>query len=248
MSSSRRGIVVGRRPDGSSSPKSTSTRASAISWPPNQICSTAGATSAQSLVTTDPELTTTTVRSLAAHTRRISSGWSPGRSIDSRSLPSVSQSRLVPTTSTTASAAVATATARSMRSSGVGARTPTLAPLSIAASAGVHSTSTRTGRPATIDTSASASALPMPKNSSPGGMGRSIPSTTTSPSTRSRALPACTRVRAWSPSTAGVYVVLARNEKDRRSDTPGARSKWRIRPSLKVAVPTSGPVQSVESK
>ena len=248
MSSSRWGIVVGRRPDGSSSPTRTSTRASAISWPPNQAWRTAGATSAQSLVTTDPELTTTTVRPLAAHTRRISSGWPPGRSIESRSLPSVSQSRLVPTTSTTASAVAAAATARSMRSSGDGVLTPTFTPLRNTAPSDVHSTATSTGRPATMVTTASASALPMAKNSSPGGMGWAIPSTTTCPSTSSRARPACTKVRAWSPSTTGVKVVVARNEKDRRSATPGTRSKWRIRPSRTVALPTTGPVQSVESK
>ena len=99
LCSSRSGKVVGSRPAGSASPKRTSAIADAISWPPSHTCTTAATSSAQGIVTGDPALTTTTVRGFAGDAPdATSSSWSPGRSMVSRSWPSLSHSSLVPTT------------------------------------------------------------------------------------------------------------------------------------------------------
>ena len=73
-------------------------------------------------------LTTTTVRSLTAATRRISSAWRPGKARVVRSRPSVSVSADVPTQTMATSAAAAAATARSSSASPSGVRKPTRKP------------------------------------------------------------------------------------------------------------------------
>ena len=73
-------------------------------------------------------LTTTTVRSLTAATRRISSAWRPGNARVVRSRPSVSLSADVPTQTMATSAAAAATTARSNRASLSDVRKPTRNP------------------------------------------------------------------------------------------------------------------------
>ena len=73
VSSRRAGYVIGSRPPGSTSPVSTSTRASPISWPGNHSCSTAGASASHGIVTGEPVFSTTTVFGLAATTAATSS-------------------------------------------------------------------------------------------------------------------------------------------------------------------------------
>ena len=62
------------------------------SAPPNQVSSTAATWSAQGSRTGAPELTTTTVRGLAAATLRTSSSCRPGSASEVRSKPSLSTS------------------------------------------------------------------------------------------------------------------------------------------------------------
>ncbi len=117
--SSDAGQVIGSRPPGSTSPSSTSASALPNSWPPNQVSSTAAASRAQGSRTGAPEFTTTTVRGLAAMTRRTSSSWRPGSASDVRSKPSLSTSAVVPTTTTATSLAPASAAAAAISSSSV---------------------------------------------------------------------------------------------------------------------------------
>ena len=70
--------MVGRRPPGSDSPRSTSTSPLAYSCPANQAWSTAPAPSAHGMPTGEPELTTTTLRGLASATLVTSSSWPAG--------------------------------------------------------------------------------------------------------------------------------------------------------------------------
>ena len=92
------------RPEASASPNSTAASAAPVSWPRYDIWTTAATSSAQSIVTGEAVLTTTTVRGLAAATCRTSATWSGGRSIVVASRPSVSRSSW-PTTTTATSAA-----------------------------------------------------------------------------------------------------------------------------------------------
>src|SRR5260370_155525 len=117
--SSLAGEVVGSRPPGSACPSSTSASAFPNSWPPNQVSSTAATSPAQGSRTGAPEFTTTTVRGLAAATRRTSSSWRPGSASDVRSKPSLSTSAVVPTTTTATSLPAASATAAAISSSSV---------------------------------------------------------------------------------------------------------------------------------
>src|SRR4051812_48706595 len=104
-------MVVGNFPDGETSPDTTSASALPHSCPGNQVCMIAATLSAHGIDTGDAALTMTTVRELTAAMARTSSSCGGGSDIESRSLPSVSQSLSVPTTQTTASARRASATA-----------------------------------------------------------------------------------------------------------------------------------------
>ena len=181
--------MIGRRPPGSASPVTMSTRAFAISWPPNHACTTAPTSSTQSMVTGAPVLTTTTVFGLAAATRRTSSSCSPGRSIDSRSRPSLSHSALLPTTTIAASALDAIAAARSSRSATSGRRQPIRTPRMIPGPVAANSAARSTDWPATRSSTTPRSSLAMPNISRPGGGGSVTPSNTRSPSMMPRLCP-----------------------------------------------------------
>ncbi len=84
--------------------------------------------SSHGIVTGEPVLSTTTVFGLAAATAATRSSCSPGRAIDVRSSPSVSQSSSVPTTTMATSASAATAAARAIASSTGTGRAPTTSP------------------------------------------------------------------------------------------------------------------------
>ena len=101
----RTGNVVGSLPDGDTSPlQHVGERVAPLLA---RRTSTAGSRRRRrptASSTGDAAFTTTTVRGFAAATARTSSSCGGGSAIDSRSLPSVSQSLSVPTTHTTASA------------------------------------------------------------------------------------------------------------------------------------------------
>ena len=163
---------------------------------------------------------------LAASTRRISSSWRPGRSIDGRSSPSDSHSPVVPTTSTTASAAAAASSARRISPSGSGGRRPTRSAPDVRA---VENSSDHLDR----DAGLAARRAPRPRRCParsrrcPGGTARRTPSMTAVPSTTTRPLPACTSVNTWVPVSSGVKVVWARNDQPAspRPGTGGSRPK-----------------------
>ena len=157
----------------------------------------------------------------------------PGRSMVSRSCPSLSQSSLVPTITTTASAV-----GRGRRWPGradpaaTGRRRPSFAPRRKTPSRSANSTTTSTACPDTSSTCASASALPNPKNSVPGPGGFATPSITTLPPTSTRARPPiCTSEKVCGPVSSGTYVAVARNEKSAMSTPGGVASMSRSRPS-----------------
>ena len=155
------------RPDGSFSPKRTSTRASPSSCPANPILSTAFGVSIHVMSCGPPVFTTTMVFELARLTRSMSSTWSPGRKNESRSLPSVSQSSFVPTITTATSDFAARSSASWSRSLSMIGLSPILHPSISMAPSLENSISIGTSRPACRSISAVISADPIPKKSSP---------------------------------------------------------------------------------
>ncbi len=109
------GIVSASRPDGLTRPNRTSAIALPPAWPSSQPSMTAGTALSHGLVaSTAPLDRITTVRGLTLATSSISRRWSAGRSMPSRSAPSVS--RALPTKTSATSLACATATASASRS------------------------------------------------------------------------------------------------------------------------------------
>ena len=200
----RFGMVVGNRPPGSERPVTTSATAAAISSPPNELCRTAATPSAHVMSTGAAALTTTTVRAFAAATFSMSSVWRPGSPKKARSLPSVSHSSLVPTTTTAASAPAAAVTARSISESPSSVRKPTRKPPD-GLSPESNSTTSSTGRPlVNVRSAESRSWLAMPKKSVPPCGGGSVtPSRTSSPSAKTRARPAWASASWNTPSSSG---------------------------------------------
>ena len=202
-----------RRPEASASPKSTAARAAPASCPRYDKWTTAATSSAQSIVTGEAVLTTTTVRGLAAATRRTRSTWWSGRSMVGVSKPSDSgPSR--PTTTMATSASPAAATARSAASGWVGGRASTDKPVTaIGLSAATASTSPTTSYLVPASSSMPDSTCRVRRPTGPPLAGSAGGSTRDLPSTNSRTPPAPNSEKVHGPETSGVKAVVMRAEK-----------------------------------
>ena len=135
-----------------------------------------------------PLLLTTTVFEFTASTLAINSSCSPGKLKVSRSLPSVSQSSLVPTIKIHASDVLARRTASPIGSANWGAKIPYRSPLNIVSALTWYSMATRIRRPASRNRVARTSVDPCMKKASPGSGAVQL-SITASSSTHIRARP-----------------------------------------------------------
>ncbi len=118
------GYVVGNLPLGLSLPNNISAKAFPNSCPGNQVCKIAGQDFIHGMLTGDPVFITKTVFLFVAKIFLIRASCSPGRLKLFLSLPSVSQSELVPTTRITASDCFAIFTASSSKFFGSGGLQP----------------------------------------------------------------------------------------------------------------------------